>query len=89
MPVEVWLKMFKQIRLLSGICRKSFTLVWVMTKGGPGYSSTLLGILSYELSFSFLHFERGAAAAIILVCISLAFGFMYLQAIRPEKGEII
>jgi len=80
----------KLLIILQGIWAiNAFTLIWVMTEGGPGYSSTLLGILSYELSFGYLDFEKGAAAAIILVGISLAFIFMYLQVIRPEKGEII
>jgi len=48
---------------------RSFDLLFVMTQGGPGTSSTTLPFLAWRRAFEFGHFGEGAA----LACISSAF----------------
>jgi len=51
---------------------KTFDIIWVMTGGGPGYSSTTLNILAFRTGFEFLH--MGSAAAIAVLMLILAIG---------------
>jgi multiple sugar transport system permease protein len=63
---------------------KVFDLIWIMTKGGPGDSSTTLATWSYRLGFGTLlpQFGPGAAVGNILILIALAFGLLYIRAQR-------
>src|SRR5689334_18801447 len=66
------------ITLLLGLVYtlKVFDLIWIMTKGGPGDSSSTLATWSYQLGFGTLlpKFGPGAAVGDILIVIALAFG---------------
>ena len=42
-----------------------FDLIWVMTAGGPGISTTTLPIYIYQLAFRFNNFGEAAACAVI------------------------
>ncbi|MFG1811552.1 carbohydrate ABC transporter permease [Streptomyces sp. NPDC049040] len=65
---------------------KVFDLIWIMSKGGPGDSSTTLSTWSYRLGFGSLlpEFGPGAAVGNILILLALAFGLLY---IRVQKGQ--
>lgn len=67
----------------------TFAFIWIMTRGGPGYSSSILGVLAYEYSFNFLHFEKGAAVALILLGVSLVFGYIQLRVTARKEETII
>lgn len=62
-----------------------FGLVFVLTRGGPGNSTTTLAWLIYNESFTFTRFGRGAAMAILLSLIMIVFIYLYLVALNPEK----
>lgn len=62
-----------------------FGLVFVITQGGPGDSTRTLAWLVYNESFTFTRFGRGAAMAIILALIMVAFIYLYLVFLNPEK----
>jgi multiple sugar transport system permease protein len=82
------LKPVSAITLLLGFVYtlKVFDIIWIMTRGGPGDSSTTLSTWSYQLGFGSLlpHFGPAAAVGNLLIIVALAFGLIY---IRYEKGQ--
>ncbi|MCG7523632.1 sugar ABC transporter permease [Streptomyces sp. OfavH-34-F] len=78
------------ITLLLGLVYtlKVFDLIWIMTKGGPGDSSSTLATWSYQLSFGTLmpKFGPGAAVGNILILIALAFGLLYIRVQRRQEA---
>ncbi|WP_405577538.1 carbohydrate ABC transporter permease [Streptomyces sp. NBC_01190] len=67
---------------------KVFDLIWIMTKGGPGDSSTTLSTWSYRLGFGSLlpQFGPGAAVGNILIIIALVFGLCYIRLQRRQTS---
>ncbi|WP_327287588.1 carbohydrate ABC transporter permease [Streptomyces sp. NBC_01198] len=78
------------ITLLLGLIYtlKVFDLIWIMTKGGPGDSSTTLSTWSYRLGFGSLlpQFGPGAAVGNILIVVALAFGLFYIRVQRSQPA---
>jgi multiple sugar transport system permease protein len=76
------------ITLLLGLVYtlKVFDLIWIMTRGGPADSSTTLATWSYQLGFGSLlpRFGPGAAVGNLLVLTALAFGLVYIRAVRRQ-----
>ncbi|OIK02183.1 carbohydrate ABC transporter permease [Streptomyces monashensis] len=74
------------ITLLLGLVYtlKVFDLIWIMTKGGPGDSSSTLATWSYQLGFGTLlpKFGPGAAVGNLLILIALAFGLLHIRVQR-------
>lgn len=77
------------ITLLLGLVYtlKVFDLIWIMTKGGPGDSSSTLATWSYQLGFGTLlpKFGPGAAVGNILILIALVFGLLYIRVQRRQE----
>lgn len=67
---------------------KVFDLIWIMTKGGPGDSSSTLATWSYRLGFGSLlpQFGPGAAVGNVLIVIALAFGLLYTHVQRRQEA---
>jgi multiple sugar transport system permease protein len=61
-----------------------FTLIFVMTGGGPGTESSTLPILAYQEAFQFSQLGFGTAIATILLVVGGLFSFVYIRALRPE-----
>lgn len=62
-----------------------FTLIWVMTAGGPANASTTLPVLAYQEAFKFGDIGYGTAVASVLILIGLAFGAAYVRLLREAK----
>lgn len=62
-----------------------FTLIYVMTAGGPGNDSTTLPILAYKEAFRFSNIGYGTAIATVLLLIGGIFSVIYTRAARPSK----
>lgn len=62
-----------------------FTLVWVMTAGGPSNSSTTLPVLAYVEAFKFGDIGYGTAVASVLILIGAIFGAAYIRLLREGK----
>jgi multiple sugar transport system permease protein len=61
-----------------------FTLIFVMTGGGPGTKTQTLPIYMYQEAFKFYHLGYGAALAIVLLVLGGGFSFVYLRIMRKE-----
>jgi len=62
-----------------------FTLIWVMTAGGPANASTTLPILAYQEAFKFGDIGYGTAVATVLILIGGAFGAVYIRLLRESE----
>lgn len=62
-----------------------FTLIWVMTAGGPANASTTLPVLAYQEAFKFGDIGYGTAVASVLIVIGLVFGAVYVRLLQEPK----
>ncbi|WP_426517430.1 carbohydrate ABC transporter permease [Diaminobutyricibacter sp. McL0618] len=61
-----------------------FTLIFVMTAGGPGTKSMTLPLLAYQQAFQFSQLGYGTAIATILLLIGAVFATFYIRMLKPE-----
>jgi multiple sugar transport system permease protein len=61
-----------------------FTLIFVMTGGGPGTKSQTLPLLMYQQAFKFSQIGLGTAIALVLLCVGGLFSAFYIRMLRPE-----
>ncbi len=73
--------------LLFVINLNSFTLVWLMTGGGPANASAIWITKVYTLAFQDLQYGRASAFAVILFGIMLVFGYFYVKALTGGQGR--
>ncbi|HEX9975329.1 MAG TPA: sugar ABC transporter permease [bacterium] len=64
-----------------------FNMVFVMTRGGPIYSSMVLSVLVRE--FSFMHFDlgKGAALSILIFSLLISLSFIYLKVLAKKENS--
>ncbi|MWB96980.1 carbohydrate ABC transporter permease [Agromyces seonyuensis] len=61
-----------------------FTLIWVMTGGGPGTQSSTLPVLAYQEAFKFAQVGYGTAIATVTLLIGAIFSIVYIRILKPE-----
>ncbi len=61
-----------------------FTLIWVMTGGGPGTASSTLPVLAYQQAFKFAQVGYGTAIATVALVIGGLFAAVYIRVLKPE-----
>lgn len=61
-----------------------FTLIFVMTRGGPGTKSATLPVLAYQEAFQFSRVGYGTAIAVVTLIIGALFAVVYIRLLRPE-----
>jgi ABC-type sugar transport system permease subunit len=64
-----------------------FDIVWVMSRGGPGNASVVLGVYLYEEGFVFSRFGYASAIAVLMTVIIATLTLAYLRFVRPERHE--
>ena len=64
---------------------RSFDLIFVMTSGGPGTSTTTLPYLGYQQAFKFYEFGQGSFTATLSLVIVLFLSAVYLRMNRKEQ----
>ncbi len=64
---------------------KAFDFIWVLNRGGPGYSSHILGVTMYKETFSFDKFAYGAAYATVILGFSLIIVVPFLFRVYRRK----
>ncbi len=62
-----------------------FTLIYLLTEGGPGIDSTTMAPLVYKTSFRFFNLGKGAAIGVVLMAFSMVFATLYLTRSREEQ----
>jgi|AntDeeMinimDraft_4_1070355.scaffolds.fasta_scaffold02023_4 ABC-type sugar transport system permease subunit len=63
-----------------------FTLIYVMTSGGPGNASMVLPVYIYRQAFRQNDFGLAAAIAVVMLVIMMAYGLVYLKLYQEEVG---
>jgi len=66
---------------------KIFDQIWMMTRGGPGTSSTVLAIHAYKMSFQGMKLGYGATISIGIMLLSLVLVLIFNVLLRSEKYE--
>lgn len=65
-----------------------FTLIWVMTTGGPGNKSTTLPIFAYREGFKVEDIGYGNAIAVVMLVLGAVFSIFYVLTLRrAERAE--
>lgn len=64
---------------------KTFDLIYVMTKGGPGTSTSTIPYLAYTTAFTDFRFDLAAAMSVLAMIIVLVFAAGYVWAVRREE----
>jgi multiple sugar transport system permease protein len=62
-----------------------FTLIWVMTAGGPANGTSTLPVMAYQEAFKFGDIGYGTAVASVLILVGAVFGAAYLRLLREQK----
>lgn len=63
---------------------RSFTLVWMLTEGGPANSTSLLAIDVYKSAFNSYNLGLGGALSWLLVVISLIIAVLYIRWLNRD-----
>ena len=62
-----------------------FTLIYVMTAGGPGNASATLPVFAYQEAFRFGAVAFGTAIATVMLVIGAAFSIIYIRVLRRAE----
>ena len=66
---------------------KVFDLVLVMTKGGPAFSTQVLGYYLFETAFRSGNFGYGSAIAVVMFALVFVIAYGYVRGVRIERVE--
>ena len=66
---------------------KIFDLIYVLTAGGPGNASEVLGTYIYETSFTLERMGYASAIAVVLLAIAVGIGLVQLRASRTAGAH--
>ncbi len=68
---------------------RSFDLLFVLTRGGPGGSTEILSLLAYKNLFQYLDFGKGSAITVVMAVITTALSVFYIKILSgpSEKQE--
>ena len=64
---------------------KHFTIIWLMTSGGPAGATKVVSIDIYQQAFGNFNFGKAAAESVIILSILLAASYFYSRAIRDDN----
>lgn len=63
----------------------NFGLIYIMTQGGPGTSTDILPLYSYQQAFSYNNLAYGALIGNVMVVIATVFGVLYVRVAAPKR----
>lgn len=66
----------------------SFDFLFVMTGGGPGGVSEILGLMIYRLGFGSFNFGTASAAAVLLMAVVAVGALFYVPASARQRGGL-
>lgn len=71
---------------ISGIM--AFDLIYFLTKGGPGFQTTVFSWLGYNTIFGFFQFGQGTAILLLLTAMCLVLAFAYIKLLDRKPADI-
>jgi multiple sugar transport system permease protein len=81
-PVVLVLLIFETVSAL-----KAFDIIYVLTGGGPGDSTTVLGWMIYSTTFQQLNFGQGSALAILLGLATMVLAVFFFKTLGKSQEE--
>ncbi len=66
---------------------RNFSMVWVMTEGGPGVSSSTLPVMIYRAAFVDFNVGFASALSMLLFVVLLVFSYYYIKVYDKLQGE--
>lgn len=72
------------VLLVTLLTLANFSLIYIMTQGGPNNATNILPVYSYQQAFTFNNLAYGALIGDVMVLIALVFGFAYVRASRAR-----
>ena len=84
----ITLPLLRPVLLVASLVRTTdvfriFDTVYVLTGGGPGNASEVLGTLTYRQTFTFINFGTGAALSIISLIVCCVIGMLSIKLFKP------
>ena len=67
------------VLLVALLSLANFSLIYVMTQGGPGNATNILPLYSYQQAFEFNNLAYGALIGNVMVLIAAFFGVLYVR----------
>lgn len=61
-----------------------FTLIFVLTGGGPSGATETLPLYMFRQAFTFFQLGQGTAIALVLLAVGAVFSVLYLRVLKPE-----
>ncbi|NMR32045.1 carbohydrate ABC transporter permease [Crystallibacter degradans] len=61
-----------------------FTLIYVMTAGGPSRRSATLPVMAYEEAFRYSNIGYGTAIAVVMILIGAVFSVVYIRLLKEK-----
>ncbi len=67
----------------------NFSLIYIMTQGGPFNATNILPVYSYQQAFTFQNLVYGALIGDVLVVLAtiLAFWYVRVSRVRPVRAR--
>jgi len=67
---------------------RNFSMVWVMTRGGPGVSSSTLPVMIYRAAFVDFQVGFASALSLLLFVILLVFSYFYIKVYDRARSDL-
>jgi multiple sugar transport system permease protein len=64
---------------------KHFTMIWLLTEGGPGDATNVVSIDIFKEAFQFFNFGKAAAMAVIVFFVCFLIGFLYRRLFNDDN----
>jgi len=66
---------------------QTMDLVFLLTGGGPGAITELIGILIHRVAFNSMHLGRASSIALFMLMVAIAFTSIYLFVLKSKNKE--
>jgi multiple sugar transport system permease protein len=64
---------------------REFDLIFLLTQGGPGRKTEVIGMLAYRTGFNYYDMGRASAMAYIILFLVLAFSIYFVKKLRDMQ----
>lgn len=64
---------------------KHFTIIWLLTQGGPANETNIVSIDIYKSAFEYFEFGKAAAMAVIVLLVCSLIGYVYRRMLNNDN----